>query len=270
MFGYCSQSWKYLSIRKKLAQKLQNASTSNKSNTTEVLASTSVKVSLGIGEMVEVTDRGAVINSAALAGIDLSLLDSITVNVVVNIKPISVKIIIYYATETIWKGTFKYFAVFQVQYITNHLIASHTNRLHKHEMYQKQKYFPSDLMKSTVVDESLSSFKPMYCSREYQASTRLSQQYEKSTSNHRQDFTWQTTWLHQVYGQLYLLDIYQLQMAPVLCDAMQKTWEMVKPCKPLRCESVGKVTDVVPPGASIWHQFDSVKQACLPICTPFW
>ena len=37
-------------------------------------------------------------------------------------------------------------------------------------------------MKSTVVDESLSSFKPMYCSREYQASTRLSQQYEKSTS----------------------------------------------------------------------------------------
>ena len=41
--------------------------------------------------------------------------------------------------------------------------------------------FPSDLMKSTVVDESLSSFKPMYCSREYQASTRLIQQYEKST-----------------------------------------------------------------------------------------
>ena len=38
-------------------------------------------------------------------------------------------------------------------------------------------------MKSTVVDESLSSFKPMYCSREYQASTRLSQQYEKSTPN---------------------------------------------------------------------------------------
>ena len=38
-------------------------------------------------------------------------------------------------------------------------------------------------MKSTVVDESLSSLKPMYCSREYQASTRLSQQYEKSTSN---------------------------------------------------------------------------------------
>ena len=30
----------------------------------------------------------------------------------------------------------------------------------------------SDLMKSTVVDESLSSFKPMYCSREYQASTK--------------------------------------------------------------------------------------------------
>ena len=27
-------------------------------------------------------------------------------------------------------------------------------------------------MKSTVMDESLSSFKPMYCSREYQASTR--------------------------------------------------------------------------------------------------
>ena len=44
--------------------------------------------------------------------------------------------------------------------------------------------FPSDLMKSTVVDESLSSFKPMYCSREYQASTRLIQQYEKSTLNY--------------------------------------------------------------------------------------
>ena len=40
-----------------------------------------------------------------------------------------------------------------------------------------------DFMKSTVVDESLSSFKPMYCSREYQASTRLIQQYEKSTLN---------------------------------------------------------------------------------------
>ena len=39
-------------------------------------------------------------------------------------------------------------------------------------------------MKSTVVDESLSSFKPMYCSREYQASTRLIQQYEKSTLNY--------------------------------------------------------------------------------------
>ena len=44
--------------------------------------------------------------------------------------------------------------------------------------------FPSDLMKYTVVDESLSSFKPMYCSREYQASTRLIQQYEKSTLNY--------------------------------------------------------------------------------------
>ena len=33
--------------------------------------------------------------------------------------------------------------------------------------------FPSDLMKSTVVDESLSSFKPMYCSREYRTSTRV-------------------------------------------------------------------------------------------------
>ena len=39
-------------------------------------------------------------------------------------------------------------------------------------------------MKSTVVDESLSSFKPMYCSREYHTSTRLNQQYEKSTLNY--------------------------------------------------------------------------------------
>ena len=43
-------------------------------------------------------------------------------------------------------------------------------------------------MKSTVVDESLSSFKPMYCSREYQTSTRLIQQYEKSTLNTTQFF----------------------------------------------------------------------------------
>ena len=43
-------------------------------------------------------------------------------------------------------------------------------------------------MKSTVVDESLSSFKPMYCSREYQASTRLIQQYEKSTLKDRDNF----------------------------------------------------------------------------------
>ena len=40
-------------------------------------------------------------------------------------------------------------------------------------------------MKSAVVDESLSSFKPMYCSREYQASTTLIQQYEKSTLNNK-------------------------------------------------------------------------------------
>ena len=42
-------------------------------------------------------------------------------------------------------------------------------------------------MKSTVVDESLSSYKPMYCSREYQTSTRLNQQYEKSTLNQSKD-----------------------------------------------------------------------------------
>ena len=34
-------------------------------------------------------------------------------------------------------------------------------------------------MKSTVVDESLSSFKPMYCSREYQASTRKTDYFAK-------------------------------------------------------------------------------------------
>ena len=50
-----------------------------------------------------------------------------------------------------------------------------------------------DKLSSTTVDfirsegnletKRLSSFKPMYCSREYQASTRLIQQYEKSTLN---------------------------------------------------------------------------------------
>ena len=49
-----------------------------------------------------------------------------------------------------------------------------------------------DFIRSTVVDESLSSFKPMYCSREYQASTRLSQQYEKSSSNYCYCFTLRT------------------------------------------------------------------------------
>ena len=38
-------------------------------------------------------------------------------------------------------------------------------------------------MKSTVVDENLSSTKPMYCSREYFKTSRLIQQYEKSTLN---------------------------------------------------------------------------------------
>ena len=52
-------------------------------------------------------------------------------------------------------------------------------------------------MKSTVVDESLYSFKPMYCSREYQASTRLSQQYEKSTPKYNrylcdEEYTWES------------------------------------------------------------------------------
>ena len=36
-------------------------------------------------------------------------------------------------------------------------------------------------MKSTVVDESLSSFKPMYCSREYQASTRYTTLWHYNT-----------------------------------------------------------------------------------------
>ena len=32
------------------------------------------------------------------------------------------------------------------------------------------------------------------------------------------------------------------------------TWQMVKPCEPMKClETVGKVTDVVPPEASMWH-----------------
>ena len=38
--------------------------------------------------------------------------------------------------------------------------------------FEGRQAFIHYLMKSTVVDESLSSFKPMYCSREYQASTR--------------------------------------------------------------------------------------------------
>ena len=44
-------------------------------------------------------------------------------------------------------------------------------------------FFRSDLKKSTVVDESLSSIKLMYCSREYNFTSRFNQQYEKSTSN---------------------------------------------------------------------------------------
>ena len=43
-------------------------------------------------------------------------------------------------------------------------------------------------MKSTVVDESLSSFKPMYCSREYQASTRLGASYLLVTAKDKPAF----------------------------------------------------------------------------------
>ena len=64
-------------------------------------------------------------------------------------------------------------------------------------------------MKSTVVDESLSSFKPMYCSREYQASTRLSQQYEKSTSNqsaYRKYYSYETSLFKLVNDTLLAME----------------------------------------------------------------
>ena len=38
-------------------------------------------------------------------------------------------------------------------------------------------------MKSTVVDESLSSYKPMYCSREYQTSTKNTTIADKITQS---------------------------------------------------------------------------------------
>ena len=43
-------------------------------------------------------------------------------------------------------------------------------------------------MKSTVVDESLSSFKPMYCSREYQTSTRVKNLLGNSISLQQNQF----------------------------------------------------------------------------------
>ena len=46
-------------------------------------------------------------------------------------------------------------------------------------------------MKSTVVDESLSSYKPMYCSREYQTSTRC--WYTFCTVQLRRQWTWHMT-----------------------------------------------------------------------------
>ena len=57
-----------------------------------------------------------------------------------------------------------------------------------HWFLQKTSFQPllwssSGLMKTTVVVESLSSAKPMYCSREYFKTSRLIQQYEKSTLN---------------------------------------------------------------------------------------
>ena len=45
-------------------------------------------------------------------------------------------------------------------------------------------------MKTTAVVESLSYYKPMYCSREYQFTTRFIQQYEKSTSKNFTDSFW--------------------------------------------------------------------------------
>ena len=67
-------------------------------------------------------------------------------------------------------------------------------------------------MKSTVVDESLSSFKPMYCSREYQASTRLIQQYEKSTLNYNKKY-YQKLEQRLKYLQKVLLDFKMRQLA---------------------------------------------------------
>ena len=65
-------------------------------------------------------------------------------------------------------------------------------------------------MKSTVVDESLSSFKPMYCSREYQASTRLIQQYEKSTLSIIMFYFWASTYLAQASTCLMVTNLVSL------------------------------------------------------------
>ena len=57
----------------------------------------------------------------------------------------------------------------------------------------------------------------------------------------------------------------------VMCDrwsVMQMTWNMVKPCDRRHCMgSVGNVTDVVPPGASKWHQINGWCKPVKVLCT---
>ena len=79
-------------------------------------------------------------------------------------------------------------------------------------------------MKSTVVDESLSSYKPMYCSREYQASTRLIQQYEKSTLNCTAHNLWDKFIVHYGLPKNILMDQgcnFESDLLKALCEIAQ-------------------------------------------------
>ena len=111
-------------------------------------------------------------------------------------------------------------------------------------------------MKSTVVDESLSSFKPMYCSREYQVSTRLSQQYEKSTSNSLELYVYEKeAYFHQLEEildkntmkecQEFINRVIEARHERVL-DHQRSKFESMYQWKPSVCSNMGSCSNSNP------------------------
>ena len=113
-------------------------------------------------------------------------------------------------------------------------------------------------MKSTVVDESLSSYKPMYCSREYQTSTRLNQQYEKSTLNDiNYDFApLYYIWFLCLLANLFCLymDVWSQSQVSHVCPATLTAFQNL---------SLGCVTSYITVLSNIQYIFPSINPVTL-------